>query len=57
MTTKTKEGYFVEWQGDNWQSVFPSHQSDFSQLHVTFKDALVWIQECVGDVPVEVLKR
>lgn len=41
------EGYYVEWNGDCWQSVFPSAAADKSQLHVTVDEALVYmVDEC-----------
>lgn len=43
----TKERYIVEWNGDNYQSVFPSAQSQLSQLHTTIDDAIDYmVNEC-----------
>lgn len=36
-------GYFVEHNGDQWQSVFPVHEADRSQLHTTIDDALTYM--------------
>ncbi len=35
----TKETYAIEWNGDHWQSVFPSADSHLSQNHNTIQDA------------------
>ena len=35
----SEEGYFIEWTGDNYQSVFKTHEADKSQLHTTIQDA------------------
>lgn len=41
------EGYFVQDNGDNYQSVFHSHESELSQLHTTIKDAVDYmVNEC-----------
>ncbi len=37
------EGYFVEHNGEQWQSVFPSAEAHLSQLHVTVADAIVYM--------------
>jgi hypothetical protein len=34
------QGYFIEWNGDCWQSVFPEHEAHYSQLHESVADAL-----------------
>ncbi len=42
-----KEIYAIEWNGDEWQSVFKSHESEKSQLHTTLQDAFLYMtQEC-----------
>jgi len=42
-----KQGYFIEWNGDCWQSVFPSWEAEKSALHQTWKDALAYmVHEC-----------
>lgn len=41
------EHYYVEHNGDCWQSVFPTAEAAKSQLHVTVSDALDYmISEC-----------
>jgi hypothetical protein len=41
------QGYFIEHNGDCWQSVFPAWQAELSQLHTTIEDALSYmITEC-----------
>jgi len=50
------EGYYIEWDGEQWQSVFPSHNIEFSQLHDSIQDAYEYIQKLVGNVPV-IIKR
>lgn len=52
-----KQGYYVEWNGDCWQSVFPAHQAHLSNLHETPEDAASYIEECAGPVFVETLPR
>jgi hypothetical protein len=36
------EGYFIEHNGDCWQSVFPEAEAAKSALHDTITDALAW---------------
>jgi hypothetical protein len=44
---RTTEGYYVEHNGDCWQSVFPSKEARQSALHTTVDDALTYmIEEC-----------
>jgi hypothetical protein len=52
------QGYFVEWNGDCWQSVFPESEARKSQLHQTWKDAVACMTrecgvhgECISVVP------
>ncbi len=41
------EIYAIEWNGDNWQSVFPSKESEKSQLHPSVQAAYDYIRhEC-----------
>jgi hypothetical protein len=47
-----EEGYFVEHNGDCWQSVFPSAEASKSQLHMTISDALSYMHRECG-VPME----
>jgi hypothetical protein len=45
------EGYFVEYNGECWQSVFPSCYADMSSLHLTIDDALDYMtNECGVDL-------
>lgn len=48
------EVYCVERTGDIYQSVFPSEESELSQLHSTLQDALDYFQEVKPGVHVEV---
>lgn len=41
------EGYFIEHNGEFWQSVFPSYESQKSQLHSDVDDAFYYMNtEC-----------
>jgi len=51
------ERYWVEHNGDCWQSVFPEEQAELSQLHETVQDAIEYIQEVTKHVPVTVKAR
>lgn len=42
------EKYGVEWNGDCWQSVFPTQQSEKSQLHTSIDDAVMYMREECG---------
>jgi hypothetical protein len=42
------EGYFIEHNGDTWQSVFPSAESSRSQLHTSVQDALDYMVKEIG---------
>jgi len=45
------EGYYVEFNGDEWQSIFPSVESNKSQLHRNIVDAVRYMnEEC--DIPI-----
>ena len=46
--TEAEEGYFVEWNGDQWQSVFPSSESNHSSLHTSVDDALFYMVDELG---------
>jgi hypothetical protein len=47
MIKSTSEGFYIEHNGDCWQSVFPSDLAEFSQLHTTMEDALGYMTaEC-----------
>ena len=54
-----KQGYFVEHNGDCWQSVFPANEANKSQLHTTIIDALDYmVQECgIRRTQIQVLRR
>ena len=39
--------YAIEWNGDCWQSVFPSSEAEKSQLHTTAIEAMQYmLNEC-----------
>lgn len=41
------EGYYVEHNGDCWQSVFPKAEAHLSQCHATVEDAVDYmVNEC-----------
>lgn len=41
------EQHQIFWNGDEWQSVFPSEQSEKSQLHSSVQDAFEYMtMEC-----------
>jgi hypothetical protein len=47
MIKSTADGYFVEQNGDCWQSVFPMAEASKSQLHATTADAVLYmVTEC-----------
>ena len=49
------EVYCVEWNGDYWQSVFPSKESDKSQLHHSIDDAVYYMRrECDVNQPITI---
>ena len=42
--------YFIEWNGDCWQSVFPAWCAEQSQLHTDVEDAVDYMtHECGVD--------
>lgn len=46
-----QEGYFVEHNGDCWQSVFPQAEANKSQLHGDVADAFAYMTlECGVDI-------
>ena len=49
------EGYFIEYNGDYWQSVFPSAEAEFSQLHTSVEDALAYFKEVKPNISPEVV--
>lgn len=51
------EGYFVEWDGEYYRSVFPSSEAELAQLHTTVEDALEYFAEVKPGVHVEVLEK
>lgn len=46
-----KEGYFVEWNGECFQSVFPSPEAAKSKLHTCVADALDYMTDECGVDP------
>ena len=46
-----QQGYFVEFTGEYFQSVFPEHESDVSQLHDTAQNAVNYIVQQTGVYP------
>lgn len=53
----TMQGYYVEHNGDCWQSVFPESEAHKSQLHRTRADAAVYmIDECGIDASKIILR-
>jgi len=45
---KQKEGYFIEWNGEHFQSVFPECEAANSQIHSSIEDALLYMKEELG---------
>ena len=37
--------YYLEYNGEFWQSVFPPKESDKSNLHVTLKDGIKYFND------------
>lgn len=62
---KSTEGFYLEFHGEQWQSVFPEELSEHSQLHTTLDDGLDYmVNECGVDydsikvnVPVKFLHK
>lgn len=50
-----QEIYCVELKGLLYQSVFPTHLQELSQLHLTVEDAKSYIKQEAGEVDVQVL--
>ena len=48
------ECFAIEWNGDCWQSVFPTKWAEHSQLHTTVQDAAEYIAEVVALIGPEV---
>ena len=46
---QNSEGFYVEWGGEYYQSVFPSSMSELSQLHTSIEDAVEYIHDTVSD--------
>lgn len=40
-----KEGYFIEWNGEHFQSVFPSDEAEKSSLHPNLQEAINYMVE------------
>lgn len=38
-------GYYIEWNGDCWQSVFPRNELELSELHTSVEDARAYFAE------------
>ena len=47
-----KESYFIEFNGEHWQSVFPEKESEKSQLHTTSEDGINYMTKECG-IPIE----
>ena len=54
--------YFIEFNGEVWQSVFPAEYSDKSQLHPDADDALFYMvtecgvpADCIRIVPTHIM--
>jgi hypothetical protein len=39
------EKYYLEYNGEQWQSVFPTKEAENSQLHNTLKDGIEYFRE------------
>lgn len=50
MSEHRADTYYVEHNGDCWQSVFPHWESELSQLHESVDDAIAYIREKVGHI-------
>lgn len=54
------EGYFIEFNGEHYQSVFPTKDAESSQLHINLDEAFFYmVEECgveVSDIKVLALK-
>lgn len=55
MQDDKEEIYCVEWNGEVYQSVFPSAESHLSQLHTSTEDALSYFAEVKPGVVPEIL--
>lgn len=45
------ELYFIEFNGEHYQSVFPTEQADLSELHISLDEAFSYmVNECNIDV-------
>lgn len=40
-----EQGFFIEWNGDHWQSVFPERLAHNSQNHDSVQDAVDYFRE------------
>jgi hypothetical protein len=47
--------YFIQHNGDHWQSIFPAVESDKSQLHTDADDAFAYMHYECG-VPAEAIR-
>ena len=50
------EGYFVEWNGEFWQTVFPAEEAHLTQLHGSIEDALAYFAQVKPGVMPEVIR-
>lgn len=48
--TAKSECFAIEWNGDCWQSVFPTKYAEHSQLHATVQDAAEYIAEVAKEL-------
>ena len=42
------EKYYIEWNGEIWQSVFKTPEAEKSQLHTTLDDAFAYMRDECG---------
>ncbi len=42
------ESFVLEWNGEYWQSVFPSQLSEYSQLHYDILDAAKYMYAIIS---------
>lgn len=53
---ESKEIYAVEWNGDFWQSVFPSHESEKSETHTSKEEAIEYMRAgCGVTKPIQII--
>lgn len=49
------EGYYIEHNGEFWQSVFPSEEAHKSQCHTNINDALAYMRDECGIEPSKIM--